>query len=185
MDRVDGILTRAGLPPAEFGTIVHGFMEDRFRGVKPRIPPKFQARLDERDIPFIHEAAEAMVQGFFDSGIGKLSLLATYRESEFPIITMVKTGAGAIPVTGQIDLLFEWEDAMYIVDFKTDRTEETSRHLGQLGVYHRAISDIFEKPVRSWLFYLRSSNAVELTNQVRDLDIEAMAKAFAALPTDL
>jgi hypothetical protein len=204
---IDRILSRAGLEAADFGTIVHGFLEDHFRGADPQIPPRIQARLEEPDLARIHEAAEDMAQGFLSSGIGKLCLGAAYRESEFPLITLVETGtnrevnevdrgstgtnrevnevgrgstgAGKIPITGQIDLLFEWEGIMHIVDFKTDRVEQPEQHFGQLAVYQRAVSDIFEKPVRSWLFYLRNSNTVEVTENVRDIDIEAMAEAYA------
>jgi hypothetical protein len=56
--------------------------------------------------------------------------------------------------------------------------EDPDRHTAQLGVYHRAVSDIFGKPVRSWLFFLRRGNAVELTGRVRDLDIDAMAETL-------
>jgi ATP-dependent exoDNAse (exonuclease V) beta subunit len=192
---IDRILDRAGLEAADFGTIVHGFLEGRFRGAAPQIPPRIQARLEDSDLAIIHEAAEAMARGFLDSGIGKLSLGASYRESEFPIITLAETGtnrevnevdrgstgAGKIPITGQIDLLFEWEGIMHIVDFKTDRVEQPEQHFGQLAVYQRAVSDIFEKPARSWIFYLRSSNTVELTEKVRDIDIEAMVEAYAGM----
>jgi ATP-dependent helicase/nuclease subunit A len=166
-----GILSRAGIEAADFGTIVHSFLEDRFKGVTPQIPPRILARLEDKDIPLIREAAERMAQGFLDSELGNLSLKAAYRESEFPIITLADTGTGKIPVLGQIDLLFESDGVMYITDFKTDRIEEPERHLVQLAVYARAVSDIFEKPVRAWLFYLRSSNAVEVTEQVRNIPL--------------
>jgi hypothetical protein len=178
---VDRILSRAGLEAADFGTIVHGFLEDHFRGATPQIPPRIQARLGDSDLALIHEAAEDMANGFLGSGIGKLSLGAAYRESEFPIITLAETGEGKIPITGQIDLLFEWEGIMHIVDFKTDRVEQPEQHFGQLAVYQRAVSDIFEKPVRSWLFYLRNSNTVEVTEKVWDINIEAMAEAYAGM----
>jgi ATP-dependent exoDNAse (exonuclease V) beta subunit len=179
--RIDRILSRAGIEATDFGTIVHGFLEDHFRGAAPQIPPRIQARLEDPDLALIHEAAEAMAQGFLDSGIGKQSRGAAYREPEFPLITLAETRAGKIPITGQIDLLFEWEGIMHIVDFKTDRVEQPEQHYGQLAVYQRAVSDIFDKPVRSWLFYLRSSNAVEVTEKVRDIDIEVMAEAYAGI----
>jgi ATP-dependent helicase/nuclease subunit A len=115
-----------------------------------------------------------MADGFFNSDLGHLSLDAPCREPEFPILTLVQTGGKTIPVTGQIDLLFETEDTMYVVDFKTDRIEEPERHLAQLAVYARAVTDIFGKPARPWLFYLRSGNAVELSDRIGGVDIEAL-----------
>ncbi|MDR2070763.1 MAG: UvrD-helicase domain-containing protein [Treponema sp.] len=170
-DPLDNILNRAGLDAADFGTLVHGFLEARFNGVAPQIPPRILARLDDRDIPRIREATERMARGFLDSNFGKLALKAAYRESEFPIITMAETKTGKIPVLGKIDLLFESEGVMYVLDFKTDRAEEPERYYLQLAAYSRAVSDIFGKPVCAQLVYLRSSNAVDVTEKVLDLDI--------------
>jgi ATP-dependent helicase/nuclease subunit A len=80
----------------------------------------------------------------------------------------METEAGKIPVSGRIDLLFEWEGVMYVVDFKTDRVREPERYFPQLAVYSRAVSDIFGKPVRAWLFYLRGAHTVEVTEQAAE-----------------
>ncbi|MDR0376208.1 MAG: PD-(D/E)XK nuclease family protein, partial [Spirochaetaceae bacterium] len=174
-DPLEKTLNRAGLEASDFGTIVHSFLEDRFASAAPRlpsqIPPRLQARLDDRDIPPIREAADRMVRCFLESDVGKLALNAAYRETEFPILTLAETKAGKIPVTGRIDLLFESEGVMYVVDFKTDRIEEPERHRLQLAVYSRAVSDIFGKPVRAVIFYLRGGGAVDVTDLVRDLDL--------------
>ncbi|MDR2741321.1 MAG: UvrD-helicase domain-containing protein [Treponema sp.] len=170
-DPIDAVLNRASLEAADFGTLVHSFLEALLKGVEPQIPPRIRTRLEDRDIPLICEAAENMAQGFLASNLGKLSQEAAYREPEFPIITIVDTTTGKIPVAGKIDLLFESEGVMHIADFKTDRIEEPERHYVQLAVYSQAVSDIFEKPVRAWLFYLRGSNDIEITEQIQNLDI--------------
>ncbi|MDR2246509.1 MAG: UvrD-helicase domain-containing protein [Treponema sp.] len=170
-DPIDAVLDRAGLEAADFGTIVHGFLEALLKGGDPQIPPRIQARLDDRDIPLVRETAETMARGFLDSDLGKLSMKAAYHEEEFPIITMAETGTGKIPIIGKIDLLFESEGVMHVADFKTDRIEDPKRHYLQLAVYSRAVSDIFGKPVRAWLFYLRGGKDVEITRQIRDLDL--------------
>jgi ATP-dependent helicase/nuclease subunit A len=175
-DPLGGILNRAGLEASDFGTIVHSFLEARFKEdaahqSSPQIPPRIQARLNSRDIPPIYEAAENMARTFLDSELGKLALNAAYHESEFSIITMAETKTGKIPVFGKIDLLFESEGVMYVVDFKTDRVEEPERHLPQLAAYSRAVSDIFGKPVCAKLVYLRSCNVIDVTDEVQDMDI--------------
>jgi ATP-dependent helicase/nuclease subunit A len=165
-DPVDRVIRRAGLEAADFGTVVHGFLEALFKNAPPRIPPRIQARLGgDRDLPLVREAAERLARGFIDSDLGQMSLRASFREAEFPLVTMMEAGAGKIPVSGRIDLLFEWEGAMHVVDFKTDRVREPERYLPQLAVYRRAVSDIFGKPVRAWLFYLRGAHAAEVTEQ--------------------
>jgi ATP-dependent helicase/nuclease subunit A len=115
-----------------------------------------------------------MEERFFASGLGRWSLQAAYRETEFPIITLSRIGGKTFTVTGQIDLLFEWDHAIQVVDFKTGRIEDADRHLGQLAVYARAAGDIFGKPVRSWLFFFRTGHEVELTARIQEGDIEKM-----------
>ncbi|MDR3171569.1 MAG: UvrD-helicase domain-containing protein, partial [Treponema sp.] len=180
-DQIDRILEHAGLKPADFGTLVHGFLDARFNGKKPRIPPKLLARLHETHVSLVREAAHTMAERFLNSELGKLGMTASYRETEFPLLSFVQSKGRRITLSGQIDLLFEaapHEPAIYVVDFKTDHIEEPLRHAGQLAVYERAVSDIFGKPVRSWIFYLRSGNAVELTPYLKSVDIEKMVDAL-------
>ncbi|MDR3343078.1 MAG: UvrD-helicase domain-containing protein [Treponema sp.] len=181
-DRIDLMLESAGLESADFGTIVHSFLDARFNGRKPCIPSRILARLREKDVSMIGEAAQTMAERFFNSELGRRSMAASYRETEFPILTRVQSlqfDRRNITITGQIDLLFEstgtsQASAIHVVDFKTDHEEEPRRHFGQLAVYERAIADIFGKPVHSWLFYLRSGNVVELTPYLKAVDIEKL-----------
>jgi ATP-dependent exoDNAse (exonuclease V) beta subunit len=101
------------------------------------------------------------------------------RKPEFPILSMAGTGEKKIPVMGVIDLVFEHDGVMQVVDFKTDKAEDPERHLGQLALYCRAVSDIFGKAPRAWLYSLRSGRAVELTADLEKADIEHMAAAAA------
>jgi ATP-dependent helicase/nuclease subunit A len=173
-DEIETILQAAKLDPAEFGTIVHAYLEAPERRGKGLIPPRFLARLSEKEIRAVDTAARDMAEKFLDSDLGRQSMADPDREAEFPILTMVEAGGAAIPVHGVIDLLFESRGTMYVVDFKTDRLEEPERHLGQLAVYGRAVSDIFGKPVRAWVFFLRSGSARELTADLEKVNIEEM-----------
>jgi ATP-dependent helicase/nuclease subunit A len=179
IDAVDRLLEGTGLGAADFGTIVHGLLAAHFTGTAPALPAGLAGQ--ERRLP-IQQAAQVMAEGFINSELGRLCQKAAYKEAEFPILTMVKVRGKPIPITGQIDLLFEWADAFYIIDFKTDRVEDPGRHLGQLAAYRRAVSEIFHKPVRCWLFYLRSGRGVDLTDQADQTDVEALAAAFTPGP---
>jgi ATP-dependent helicase/nuclease subunit A len=77
-----------------------------------------------------------------------------------------------LAIMGQIDLLFMAENEVVVVDFKTDRIENPADHYGQLAAYSRAAGDIFSKPASVWLFYLRSGNAVNLTQEIESLSLE-------------
>ncbi|MDR1948933.1 MAG: UvrD-helicase domain-containing protein [Spirochaetaceae bacterium] len=169
---------KSGLDAADFGTLVHGFLEALLKGAVPRIPPRILSRLNEKEIPPVRELARSMAEGFLNSELGARSRNAAWREPEFPILSAVRAGGRNTAITGQIDLLFEEGGTIHVVDFKTDRIEEPEHHLAQLAVYARAVGDIFKKPVRSWLFYLRSGRAVELGAGLDKVDIEALVDAL-------
>jgi ATP-dependent helicase/nuclease subunit A len=162
-DSIGPLLEKAGLGAGDFGTIVHAFLEARLNGRPPAIPPHVLARLREGGLDAIRREALAMTDRFLASDLGRKSAARdARRESEFPFVTAVRAGDRTVAVTGQIDLLFEEDEVLHVVDFKTDRIETPQDHYGQLAVYKRAVEDIFGKPVHAWLYYLRSGHAVEL-----------------------
>jgi ATP-dependent helicase/nuclease subunit A len=184
---IDRVLEKAGLEAADFGTMVHAFLEGRLNSRPPFIPPGIIARLADKDLKALEEKADLMAEGFINSEMGKLCANAVWLETEFPILTIPDCGEGRTAITGQIDLLFEvsgqsgntvdeQEGVIYVVDFKTDRVEEPERHFAQLAVYQRAISDIFDKPVRPWLFYLRSGRAADLSGKTGTVNIEGLVR---------
>jgi ATP-dependent exoDNAse (exonuclease V) beta subunit len=181
---LDRLLKQSGLDSAEFGSIAHGFIEARFRNRPPGIPPRLLAKAAEGRWDALGARAQAMADRFFASELGRLSLAAPYREAEFPVLTFWGDKGAPLPISGQIDLLFESAGTMHVADFKTDRAEAPAEHLAQLAVYGRAVADIFGKPVRCWLFYLRSGRAVELTASLDRVDIEQLVLREASGKTD-
>ena len=99
---------------------------------------------------------------FFASELGRQSLQASFRETEFPVLTAV--GNDIVP--GTVDLLFEDGGIINIVDFKTGKAEQPRQHTGQLCLYRRAVSDIYGKPVSCWLFFVRSGRAVNIDSEI-------------------
>jgi ATP-dependent exoDNAse (exonuclease V) beta subunit len=119
------------------------------------------------------EEAGKMANVFFNSDLGRLCSESSYRESEYSIITAINSPKSRIiPVIGIIDLLFENNGTIYVIDFKTDRNEHPDQHYAQLAVYYQAVGDIFNKPVKAFIFYLRSGNAPEITEKISKLKIE-------------
>jgi ATP-dependent helicase/nuclease subunit A len=180
-DEIDELLEKAGLAPEEFGTIVHSFIEGRYNGSGEKIPPHFLAKISESQLVPLNALTHSMTDSFFSSRLGRLSMSSPFRETEFPVLTAVKTpgtkaAAYTVTVSGKIDLLFDGGDALYIVDFKTDKVEDNRRHIAQLAIYERAVSDIFERPVRCWLFYLRSGRELELSGEVKKTSPEELVK---------
>jgi ATP-dependent helicase/nuclease subunit A len=176
-DAIAPVLEKAGLSAADFGTIVHAFLEDRLNRRPPAVPPRVLARLKEGGLEAARQEALLMADRFLASELGKKSAASAHRESEFPFVTAVKTGDRTVALTGQIDLLFEEGGVFHVVDFKTDKVENPQDHYGQLAVYKRAVEDIFGKPVKAWLYYLRAGHAVEL--RLDGVSIEEIVSALS------
>jgi len=165
---IDTLLPQIGLEPQEFGVIVHQFIEDRFNNRTPQIPPRFAAHIgDSKKSAALAKAAQSMADGFFDSPLGRKALSAFLIKTEYPILTVADSGNNVhdkVIISGKIDLLFDNGKSVCVVDFKTDREEDITRHIGQLAVYKRAAEDIFGKPVECRLFYLRTRQEADLTS---------------------
>ncbi|MCL2069795.1 MAG: UvrD-helicase domain-containing protein [Treponema sp.] len=178
---LDTLLAKAGLQPAEFGSLVHELLEAKLKGQPCPTRPKILSRIDdEKLLSRLTDAAGEMADGFTASELGRRWAAASQRpelchESEFSVITSINNIEGKpTAITGQIDLLFEEENEVLVVDFKTDRLENPENHYGQLAAYHQAAGDIFGKPVSAWLFYLRSGRALNVTEEVAGLSLEEL-----------
>ena len=178
---LDKLLQRAGLDPAEFGSLVHAALEWRLDESSRKqpfiVPPKIRSRLEENLLQKVMAQAETMADNFLASELGKRCAYSGHIESEFPLVTSVVVEGKAIAIMGQMDLLFIENNETVVVDFKTDRIERPENHYGQLAAYYQAAGDVFGKPVSAWLFYLRSGRAVNVTEEVKGLSMEKLAAA--------
>ena len=172
--RLDKLFEQTGITPADFGSLVHAVLEGRLNGQQPRIPSKLHSRLDEKKLQALAAAAESMADLFLSSELGRRFTASSRREPEFPVLKSAMVNGKPIVIMGQIDLLLEEENEVVVVDFKTDRVENPADHYGQLAAYCQAAGDIFGKPASVWLFYLRSGNAVNVTEGIKGLPLEAM-----------
>ncbi|MCL2831754.1 MAG: UvrD-helicase domain-containing protein [Treponema sp.] len=170
----------AQINPADFGSFVHEVLEARLKGQEPKVSQKIQSAAgSEKALLLLQAQAMGMADLFFDSVLGKRFMLSINHETEFPVITSVVINGKPVAITGRMDLFFEEENEIVIVDFKTDKIKNPEDHYGQMAAYYRAAVDIFNKPVSVWLFYLRrdetAGNAVNVTDKIRDLPLEEMA----------
>ena len=181
--REDTVIEKAGIPPAEFGTLVHAVLEARLNRQDCFVPPKIRSIVDdEKTLQGLMAYAQTLADTFLDSELGKRLTSANYRETEFSVITSAATKKKSIAIMGQMDLIFEEGGEIVVVDFKTDRTENPEDHYGQLAVYYRAAADIFGKPVSVWLFYLRSGRAVDVTESVAGISLEELCGYMLTAP---
>ncbi|MDR1095485.1 MAG: UvrD-helicase domain-containing protein [Spirochaetaceae bacterium] len=160
--KIDALLTGSS-SRAEFGTIAHVCVEAALKRKPAFIPPLIAGKLDGGTAEKLLEAGEEIARRFLDSPLGRTAQTAAWTKSEFPfrMIEHDHTGGRDGFINGTIDLVFEKDGVVTIVDFKTDSTENPSEHTWQMAVYYRAARDLWQKETRVFLYYLRSGNAVE------------------------
>ena len=148
------------LSSTEFGTLVHKAMEARFLNRPCTLPAKYAREV------------EKLCTAFLSSPLGQKASEASFRKTEYGFLTLYE---GKL-VIGQIDLLFEYEDTAYIIDYKTDQKIYPEQHRRQLLIYKAAVENFYKmegfgqgtggqqspKSVKAYIFYLRSKTAVEV-----------------------
>lgn len=149
-DSLDLFLKTLGIPANEFGTYAHKAIEERFTGITAFMPEEIKTKVSE------------MVDRFMTSQLGIQAQKALWRQNEYGFITHYQYNSEKITVTGQMDLVYEYENTVYIIDYKTDKVENPALHAEQLSVYRKAALDLWKKDVQSWLFYLRTGNSVRI-----------------------
>lgn len=154
--KIDLLLKKLDLDASSFGTIVHKHIESRLTNNKFKIQNE------------LLEIVHSMGNAFFDSPLGKLVVKSDWYKSEFSFITKYKVQDRELLVTGQMDLLFEHANTIYIVDYKTDKIEDPLIHKDQLSVYQKAASDLYPtKKIEAWIFYPLSGNSFMLNSSLR------------------
>jgi ATP-dependent helicase/nuclease subunit A len=169
--------------PAEFGTLAHLSVEALLKGVEPVIPPRLAGLLGPGEGETLLSAGRGLAERFLQSPLGKAAAESSFRRSEYPFRSFYPrrspAGVGVkqdpenadMYIGGTIDLLFDWEDQVWVVDFKTDSAENPPEHLHQMAFYYRAARDLREKRCRIWLYYFRTGHAVELSGAAEAFDL--------------
>jgi len=123
--------------------------------------------------PHPKEALE-LAEVFFRSGLGHRSAAAPRAAREWDFISEIE----GIIVRGSVDLWFEENGEIEIVDYKTDSAIRTEEYAPQLALYALALEKAFGKrPTRAWLHFLRHDTVAEVSidphalQEVRDLVI--------------
>jgi hypothetical protein len=151
-----------------FGTLVHHVLNSKISGTyrEGRIPESILAGLDPKAIQLFIRTAVSLADGFLASGHGKELAGAAFIEPELPFIHRVMTGNGPVHVHGAVDLAYETNGGLNIIDFKTDAVLSPSRYAFQLWFYAHALGALYGKPARAFLYFLRNGEAHEVTEKV-------------------
>ncbi|WP_321476258.1 UvrD-helicase domain-containing protein [uncultured Paludibaculum sp.] len=145
---------------AALGTEVHELLS----GVKTEASPE----------------AAALAEVFLQSDLAQRVQQANRVEREFDFLVELD----GVLLRGQVDLWFEHNGRVVIVDYKTDRVLDEARlatYALQLGFYAHALRQMLGRPVdEAWLFSLRdgTAHAVTLgTWEERLADLRALSEA--------
>jgi len=147
---------------AGFGTLTHRLLAESLMGsLLPEVEPDWQSL----NIPVelraaLLQDARLLCTRFLDSPLGRRSLQAERRECEVPFLYRFEAGSGTYHLSGQIDLFFEARGECFLIDFKTDRTFREGAYGLQLWLYAQALLELQGKEPRSFLFLLRSGEAI-------------------------
>lgn len=68
-------------------------------------------------------------------------------------------------VNGQIDIMFEFEDEIVLLDFKTDKIKREGLYDDQLKIYKLAIEESLKKPVKKSYIYWYNFSELEEVNK--------------------
>lgn len=159
------ITGETGLTPAERGTALHMAMQlldFAHVGSEEEIAGELRRLRELRLLtPEQAEAAEpARLLRFFRSELGRRALAAESLRREFKFSVLIPArelygrGEGEVLLQGVVDLFFEEEDGLVLVDFKSDRIRKAEReqraaeYAGQLSAYAEALRRITGRPVK-------------------------------------
>lgn len=153
---------------ANFGTIIHNYLESEIRGEKPSILNREIVGLkgSEQKLKELTAICEKMRKAFVNTEIYKQAVNAREKnllcKSEYSFLSLED---GNI-INGQMDLVYEKEDGSYVlVDYKSDKKINPEKHRLQLECYRRNLSKMFDIPeekIKCLLYYLRYNKVVEL-----------------------
>ena len=173
-EKIDKKLLEFAFESGSFGTIAHACVASILNGEKTGIPVSLDGLFAPDDGELLLAAGTELAQCFVDSPLGKIARHAELRENEYNFRSLISDHMGnEIFVSGAIDLLFEDEKTVHVVDFKTDSRESPGDYTGQMSYYYQAVSALFAAPLkkecRTWLYYLRTGHAVEMTDKAKQI----------------
>ena len=158
---IDPVLKDANLE-SRFGTLTHQLLA-RWADNPAASPPEpdwGRSGIPEALREPMFESAVKLCRAFFDSKLGILSSEAEHVQREFPFLYLFEDRHGPLYISGQIDLMFERDHHLYLVDFKTDRSYKPGEHDCQLALYRLALRELTRKRIEAFIFLLRSGQAV-------------------------
>lgn len=159
-----------GLTAAERGTATHKFMQFITFDDTPLL--LLRERM-VRNGTLSQAEAEALdleqIEGFRHSDLARRIAASPYVEREYRFLSQVsveqydpslKESSQTVMLQGVIDLFFEEDEGITLVDYKTDRNSDETyyqqRYALQLRLYAQALEKLLDKPVKRCVIYALS-----------------------------
>lgn len=181
-DYAGDFTARKGDTGAAFGTLVHLFMERAPETLRTKADVISQVGiLREKEIISRDEAAQLIrnagfIANFFESELAERIRKAKRIYRELPFCVAVdaeylgyEAPGEKILVGGIIDMIFEEEDGLVIVDYKSNHASPDTiftlaeHYHKQMEMYTFAVSEIWQRPVKEkYLFFLRPGIALSV-----------------------
>ena len=169
-------LRSADFTAADFGTLVHAYLEMQAKGIEPDLfepEPKYFKNLSDEKILETKKLCKKMCQDFAQSEPGLLLNQAKNEgrfwraEWGFRMFWKCKAAPDGAIFTGSIDLIFENADGTYtICDYKSDSEIKPEIYKGQQKCYRAAAAKILKVPeekISLMLYYLRHNECVNIS----------------------
>jgi ATP-dependent exoDNAse (exonuclease V) beta subunit len=161
----------------DFGTLIHKMLENYSNNISNDniINDYMFKNLSDSEKKEIIDDANKLCNSFINSKYSTLFKNAKANkklaESEYKF----RMKDNEYLVTGSIDLLFENEDnSITIIDYKTNKSINSSAYYLQQAYYRKAVADIFRNGdisnVKTILFYLRFSKDIDVSDFTKKLE---------------
>lgn len=160
--KCDTYLEEEGLE-ALFGTLCHWFLEQALKGrdLSGENPPEnLLGRTEGVKRDLLISEARSCTEGFLASPLGKEAMETRERFPEYQFLLKADTEEGVRIIRGTADLVFLRKEEAVLIDFKTDKRLNPEEYKFQLALYERGVSEIFRKPVKVFLVYLRGTRII-------------------------
>lgn len=157
------------LNAADKGTLIHlvlSYLSFKNDHLDKLIDQLYQENLFNNDGLKILKDYQVHLQAFIESDfyqmISQASLL--YKEKSFAYYDKDREQT----IHGIFDLVFIYQDQVYVLDYKTDRISHNNsdddlilKHQTQLNYYKKVLNDIYNKDIKAIVYYLHIDKGIE------------------------
>ena len=178
---------KRGRAASNVGRAVHAVLQAIDLATGEGIPERARAQAVVEGVPEREDDIAALARAAVESDIVKRAVASGRLWREVP----VAVGMGGGSLHGFIDLLFEEDDGLVVVDYKTDSvtakaaTEAVQRYRLQGGAYAYAVEHVTGKRVKEVIFlYLQprsEERLLDLPQAMRDAQVHAQSRLDPAI----